>query len=269
MCVSRFTVMRAFAQAEAMGVIRIESVRHGKRPQDQHNEYNLIPEKMREHQRLPRAKHVAPVLQDVGTTNTEHVAPVQHVSDSEHVANRKRTRCTRATGSTNKSMGPNVAIAGSPPATATPTPTPTPTAKATPTASKYEKEEASIAAANRGSSDAELGHTRTQNHRPPYVSANSKSSRRDEQIKTQARSILGKRGHDPEFISRVLNLIQKRARTAPVSPHYYVTAFDSESFEDWHTFLKLDLVHQTVEHATATGRTATDVLRERLSPEET
>jgi hypothetical protein len=53
MSVSLPTVERLFRKAAAMGVVGVRRVRTGKLPQDQHNEYWLIPDRMKQLQRAP------------------------------------------------------------------------------------------------------------------------------------------------------------------------------------------------------------------------
>jgi hypothetical protein len=93
MGVSRPTVERAFAQAKTMGVVGVRRVRTGKNPTDQHNEFWIIPERMKQLQRPPLPPE----------TDTEHPSPVMgdtNVSNLEHPSNRARTSITSDGGST-------------------------------------------------------------------------------------------------------------------------------------------------------------------------
>jgi Helix-turn-helix domain len=236
MSVSVDTVGRAFAQAKKMGILGSRRVRTGKNPKDQYAEYWLVPDRMKELQRTPPPddEHTAPVTGDADEPLSEHTAPMRDDGppntpqiEDEHTANSVGTHRTHAAEGLQVLQEPSKA----------------------------------------GRAD--------KNHPPLENGANPKpddcvtaSPRRNERIKTRAQTTLEKRGHDPAFVTQVLNLIQKRARktnTTPATANYYVTAFDGESFEDWTVLLKIDLTHEVVETAAATGKSAADVLLERLS----
>lgn len=231
MSVSLSTVGRAFAEAKRLGVIAVRRVRTGKLPSDQHNEFWLVPPRMRDLQRTAPGEQPSPVTCDTNDGKSEHTPAVTCDTSLntgqkkyEHTSNGAGTHVTGDVGST-----------------------------------KYFKN------ARKQKAD--------ERNRPPYAEANRKaddcvpSVRRSERTKDEAAKILHARGHDPNFVAKVLKLIRKKARNEPATSRYYIASFDAEAIDDWKCRVDLDFVHETVETAHAEGRRARDVLRERLANE--
>jgi hypothetical protein len=98
-----------------------------------------------------------------------------------------------------------------------------------------------------------------------HDNSNGKSAAREDRIKTRAQTILVERGHELPFVGQVLEIIRARARTTPASSAYYIRSFDAETPEDWHVWIKINIVRKAIEIADRTGRKTADVLRELMA----
>jgi hypothetical protein len=111
---------------------------------------------------------------------------------------------------------------------------------------------------------------------PELIPESQKLEKKIQSLQTRAQRALEKRGHDSRLVCRALALIEARAIKIPVSANYYLVAFEALSPEDLqalemspeahdaHT-ARISLTREVVETAARTGRSASDVLQERLS----